>query len=100
MTEHVEAAHVVLTGPIKGRLILADGTPYDVNAYAVPVASPEHAAELAHLIGLHYEAEGHPDDQEFDEESGLMVQRPFVYERPAEFKGYQPHADNRRLKKG
>ncbi len=100
MTEHVEASHVVLTGPIKGRITLADGTPYDVNAYAVPVESPEHAAELAHLVSLHYEAEGHPDDIEYDEESGDMVQRPFVYERSDEFKGYKPHADNRRLKKG
>lgn len=97
MTQPVQAPHVVLTGPIKGRLFLADGTPYDVSDYAVPVESPEHAAELAHLIGLHYEAEGHPDDVEWDEDEGALVQRPFVYDKPPEFADYEPHADNTRL---
>lgn len=99
--ESVQASTVVVVGPyVRGPFTLNDGTVYDTSPAAVPVASPEHAAELAHLVGLHFKAHGHPDDQEYDPETGLMVQRPFAYQAPEEFKGYKPHADNHRLKKG
>lgn len=78
----IVAEHVVLTGPISGTVELADGTVVDVNKHEVVVSSPEIAAEVAHLVGLRYAAEGHPHDIEVDEESGEMVQRPFVYEAP------------------
>lgn len=52
--------HVVLTGPIATNITLSDGTVVDCRAAVVEVPSPEHAAELAHLIGLHYEENGHP----------------------------------------
>lgn len=52
--------HVVLTGPINRSITLADGTTIDCSPAAVEVASPEQAQELAHLIGLHYEENGHP----------------------------------------
>lgn len=52
--------HIVLTGPIQGEVTTADGTTYDVSPTAVAVA-PEHAAEVADLIGQHYAANGHPN---------------------------------------
>lgn len=64
--------HVVLTGPIKGSVILEDGTTYDVSGEAVE-APLEHHAEIAHLIGLRYAAEGHP---------GHDADTPFVYTTP------------------
>lgn len=82
---HIESdGHVVLTGPIRGTVTTGDGTTYDVSEVAVEV-HPDHADEVAHLIGKRYEAEGHPDDVEFDEDLGRSVQRPFVYEAPAQF---------------
>lgn len=53
--------HVVLTGPIMGAVELADGTVVDVSAPAIEVDSDAQAAEVAHLIGLRYEDEGHPE---------------------------------------
>jgi len=72
--------HVVLTGPIKGRVTLEDGTVYDVSPEVIEVPDQAHAAEVAHLIGLRHAEDGHPDDVELDEETGRMVQRPFVYD--------------------
>lgn len=71
--------HVVLTGPIRGNLTLADGTMVDVTPPVVEVAGPEQAAEINTLIGQHWEATGHPDDVEWDEETQTLIQRPFVY---------------------
>lgn len=51
--------HVVLTGPIFGSVELADGTVVDVSAPAIEVGSVAHAKEVAHLIGLRHEDEGH-----------------------------------------
>jgi hypothetical protein len=76
--------HVVLTGPIAGTVTTQDGTTYDVSAAAVSV-DPDHAAEVAHLIGSRYAAEGHPNHDE---------RTPFVYNAPDEFADYQPHPDN------
>lgn len=66
-------AHVLLTGPITGELTTSDGTTYDVSAMAVEVESQEHADELAHLIGLHYQENGHPN-----------VEGDFRYDQPEE----------------
>lgn len=52
--------HAVLTGPISGTVTCADGTTYDVTPQLVEVAD-HHAAEVAHLIGLRYATEGHPN---------------------------------------
>lgn len=68
---------ILLTGPIDRKFTLADGTVYDVAPAQIEVASPEHAAELAHLIGLHHEAVGHPG---MVHEDGTV--EPFVYTRP------------------
>jgi hypothetical protein len=79
-------SHVVLTGPVSGFKTLGDGTVVDVGPETVEVASLEQAAELAHLIGLHHAANGHPYDvdQLLDPETGrtVPVQRPFVYVEP------------------
>lgn len=85
----IKGTHVVLTGPMSGSVTLADGSTVDVGPREIEVDSPEKAAEVAHLIGLRYADEGHPDDVELDsdEESetfGQMVQRPFVYVSPEE----------------
>lgn len=59
--------HIVLTGPITGSVVLADGTKVDVSPQVVEVASPEQAAELADLIARDYEANGHPEvDGDFE----------------------------------
>jgi len=57
----VEGEHVVLTGPITGTVTLDDGTVVDVSAPVIGVDTPEQADEVAHLIGLRYADEGHPD---------------------------------------
>lgn len=83
-------AHLVLTGPVTGIATLADGTRINITPGAVEVSSKAEADELAHLIGLRYQAEGHPDDIEVDDETGELVQRPFEYVVPAEFANYKP----------
>jgi hypothetical protein len=74
----------VKTGPITGGVTLKDGTAYDVSPefIGVPV---DHHEEVGHLIGLRYEAEGHPHHDE---------RTPFVYEAPDRFADYEPHPDN------
>lgn len=52
--------HVVLVGPIIGSVECADGTKYNVTPLVIEVASAEHAAEVAHLVGKRYAQEGHP----------------------------------------
>lgn len=54
---------VLMTGPVKGPITLSDGTVYDVSGDYIEVASPEHAGELDHHIGLRHEVEGHPDNR-------------------------------------
>ena len=63
--------HVVVTGPAYGPVTTSDGTPYDVSEPVIEVASPEHAGEVAHLIGVKHEQDGHPDHAPGD---------PFVHE--------------------
>jgi len=66
---HYESdGHVVMTGPAYGPVTTSDGTVYDVSEQVIEVASPEHAGEVAHLIGLIHEERGHPEhapDQPF-----------------------------------
>ena len=71
---------VVLTGPIRGLVQLADGSQVDVTAPAIEAESEEHAAEIAHVIGKHWAKHGHPDDYDIDEKTGERVQRTFVYD--------------------
>lgn len=52
---------VVVTGPIKGTVTTRDGVTYDVTEPVVAVRDLDHAHEVAHLIGVRYEDEGHPD---------------------------------------
>jgi len=52
--------HVVFTGPAYGPVTTSDGTVYDVSEQVIEVASPEHAGEVAHLIGVIHEENGHP----------------------------------------
>lgn len=53
--------HAVLTGPIRGVVILADGTEIDVAPAIVYVDTQDKAHEVAHLVGERYAREGHPD---------------------------------------
>lgn len=62
---YVSDGHVVLTGPIRGTVLTSDGTLYDVTDPVIEAQSPEHAAELGHLISLRYAVEGHPTDENF-----------------------------------
>lgn len=98
--EHTQAhyhsdGHVVLTGFGTGPLTLRDGTVYDVTPPVVEV-HPDHADELAHLIGvqverldLHpaYDAEGRPDAQGRE-------RVPFVHAPHKRHAKYVPHPDN------
>lgn len=66
--------HAVATGPIrKAEVELSDGTVVDCRPDYVYVDSLEKAKELAHLIALHYVANGHPDHDS---------DNPFVYNAP------------------
>lgn len=80
-TKHIESdGHVVLTGPIRGPVVLADGSVVDVTPEAIEVGSQEEAAEIAHAIGQHWAKVGHPDDFDLDEKTGQRIQRKFVYD--------------------
>jgi len=69
---HYESGgHVVITGKAYGPVTTSDGTVYDVSDQVIEVAGPEHAGEVAHLIGLIHEERGHPDHAPGD---------PFVHE--------------------
>lgn len=79
--QHITSdGHVVMTGPISGPVVLADGSVVDVTPEAVEADSAEHAAEIAHAIGQHWAANGHPHDVEIDEKTSQRVQRKFVYD--------------------
>lgn len=88
--------HVVLTGYGTGPLTLADGTTYDATHPVVEVASEDHAAEMAHLIGLQVEQlDLHPAHDAKGRPDHLGRKRvPFVYARPKRWARYAPHADN------
>ena len=92
---HVQGEHVMLTGPIRGNVELADGTLVDVTPAAIDVTgkTPEEIEEIDFLIGQHWVENGHPDDRERDDDEdsptyGEVVQRPFVVEVPAKFKDH------------
>lgn len=52
--------HALFTGPIRGTVRLADGTEVDVRPDVIYLDDPAQVAEVAHLIGERYAAEGHP----------------------------------------
>lgn len=80
MVIHIECdGHLVMTGPIRGTVTCADGTIVDVTGPGLEATTPAQAAEIAHLIGLRYATEGHPDDVELDPATGRMVSVPFEY---------------------
>lgn len=58
--------HAVIVGPIRKEFTLSDGTVVDTRPDVVMLDSPEQAAELAHLIGQHFETYGHPH-HDYDE---------------------------------
>jgi hypothetical protein len=62
--------HLVSVGPIKGHVTTTDGEKVDVSPHYVLAKSPEHAAEIAHLVAQRYENEGHPDHRD---------DQPFIY---------------------
>lgn len=66
--------HVVYTGPVRGPVVCADGTVYETSPDVIEVQSPEHAAEVAHLIAMRHVADGHPTDPGF------------TYEPPEQFR--------------
>lgn len=55
---------VVITGSVVGDVTVGDGTTYNVSEPVIEV-SAGHDGEISHLIGMRYEAEGHPkhDDE-------------------------------------
>ena len=70
-------AVVVYVGPdIKGHVTTADGEQVNVTPDVVVAKSPEHAAEIAHLVGLRFANEGHPLHKDED--------TPFIYTPPQE----------------
>lgn len=54
--------HAVVTGPAYGPVTCSDGTVYDVSEPVIEVASETHAGEVAHLIGVLHEEQGHPSN--------------------------------------
>lgn len=72
----VSKGHVVLTGPIQGTVTLDDGTVVDVGPQVIEVSNEEHAQEVAHLIALRYQEEGHPNVPVSEENP-----KGFVYEQ-------------------
>lgn len=78
----IQGDHVVLTGPITGTVTLPDGTVIDVSAPFIAVDSELRAAEVAHAIGLHWEAAEnvHPTQIDVDPETGQPVVNEFVYD--------------------
>ena len=66
---------VVFTGPIKGDVVLKDGTRYNVADDWIEVDAG-HAEEVAHRISRRFVDEGHP---------GHSAESPFVYEPPAKY---------------
>lgn len=63
---YASTGHVVVTGPAYGPVTTSDGTVYDVSEQYIEVASPEHAGEVAHLIGVMHEERGHPGHEPGD----------------------------------
>ena len=51
--------YAVITGPITGSVLSADGTPYNVTEHVIEAAL-EHHGDISHAIGVRYELEGHP----------------------------------------
>lgn len=93
MTQHYAApddrrVHAVLVGPIRKDMTLSDGTVVDVRPDVVFVESLEHAHELAHLVGEHYAANGHPFHDDGD---------PFVHDVELSKSNLAAHPLNREV---
>lgn len=73
--------HMVMTGPIKGKVVLDDGTSVDVTPAVIEVESQERAAQVAHAIGLHWAdpTNAHPAMVDVDPD-GTTHPRPFIYQ--------------------
>lgn len=54
-------AHIVMTGPILGNVVLPDGITVNVSEPFIEAASQEQAIEISDAIGHRHEVEGHPD---------------------------------------
>ena len=59
------SSHAVVTGPITGTVTLSDGRVVDVTPEVVYVEDQATAVAVAHAIGLHHAAHGHPTDPHF-----------------------------------
>lgn len=57
----VPDAHIVMTGPIVGDVVLPDGTHVAVSEPFIEAESQEQAIFISDAIGHRHEAEGHPD---------------------------------------
>lgn len=71
-----DGEHVVMTGDhIKGSVTLTDGESVDVTAPFVIARDADHAAEIAHAIGLHWAdpANVHPAQVNVDEDGAVTV---------------------------
>ena len=73
-----QGSHAVITGPIQALVTLEDGTVVNASPPVIYFDTQDQALDAADKIGKHYEANGHPDDIEQDE-NGDFVQREFVY---------------------
>lgn len=78
---HIEAEHVVLTGPITGTVTLPDGEVIDVTQPVVAVRDEAHAAEVAHAIGLHWAQPENIHPGQLDvQDDGSVVVNEFQYD--------------------
>lgn len=59
-------SHALITGPIKGAVVLPDGTEVDVTPEVILLDTLEEAQAVAHAIGLAYTENGHPKDPTFE----------------------------------
>ena len=54
-----DTAHVVATGPATGKVVLADGTEYDVTPDVIQVHQRHVGDPICHAIARQHEASGH-----------------------------------------
>lgn len=59
-------AHVVYVGRAISGSVEVNGKQVDLSEDIVVADSPEHAADIAHAIGVHLAKHGHPTDPGFE----------------------------------